>query len=32
MKQFFALARKPEVVARALKLALVVGTALTLIN
>ena len=32
MKRFFILARKPEVVARALKVALVVGTALTLIN
>ncbi len=32
MKRFFILARKPEVVARAVKVALVVGTALTLIN
>ena len=32
MKRFFILARKPEVVARALRVALVVGTALTLIN
>ena len=32
MKRFFILARKPEVVARAFKVALVVGTALTLIN
>ena len=32
MKRFSILARKPEVVARALKVALVVGTALTLIN
>ena len=32
MKRFFILARKPEVVARAIKVALIVGTALTLIN
>ena len=32
MKRFFILARKPEVVARAFKVALIVGTALTLIN
>ena len=32
MKRFFILARKPEVVARAVTVALVVGTALTLIN
>ena len=32
MKLFFILARKPEVVARALRVALVVGTAPTLIN
>ncbi len=32
MKRFFILARKPEVVARAVKVALIVGTALTLIN
>ncbi len=32
MKRFFILARKPEAVARALRVALVVGTALTLIN
>ena len=31
-KRFFILARSPQVVARALKVALVVGTALTLIN
>ncbi|MHA1538055.1 MAG: nitrate/nitrite transporter NrtS [Alphaproteobacteria bacterium] len=32
MKQFLALARQPAVVRRALMVALVVGTALTLIN
>jgi len=32
MKRFFILARSPQVVARALRVALVVGTALTLIN
>ncbi len=32
MKRFFILARKPEVVVRAVKVALIVGTALTLIN
>ncbi len=32
MKRFFILARKPEVVVRAIKVALIVGTALTLIN
>ncbi len=32
MKRFFILARSPQVVARAIKVALVVGTALTLIN
>jgi hypothetical protein len=32
MEQFFTLARTPEVVRRAIKVALVVGTALTLIN
>ncbi len=32
MKRFFTPARKPEVVIRAVKVALVVGTALTLIN
>ncbi len=32
MKRFFILARKPEVVIRAVKVALIVGTALTLIN
>jgi len=32
MNGFFALARTPEVVARAFKVALVVGTILTLIN
>ena len=32
MKRFYILARKPEVVARAVKVALIVGTALTLIN
>jgi len=32
MKQFFALARSPQVVSRAVKVALIVGTALTLIN
>ena len=32
MEQFLALARRPEVVRRALMVALVVGTILTLIN
>ncbi len=32
MKRFFILARKPEVVVRAIKVASIVGTALTLIN
>ena len=32
MKRFFILARKPEVVVRAIKVALIVGTALTLIK
>jgi hypothetical protein len=32
MEQFLALARQPEVVRRAIKVALVVGTTLTLIN
>ena len=32
MKRFFILVRSPQVIARALRVALVVGTALTLIN
>ncbi len=32
MKRFFILARSPQVVARALRVALIVATALTLIN
>ena len=32
MKRFFILVRSPQVAARALRVALVVGTALTLIN
>lgn len=32
MKLFFIIARKPEVVVRAIKVAPIVGTALTLIN
>ena len=32
MKRFFILVRSPQVVVRAIKVALIVGTALTLIN